>query len=176
MTRIAGFVLAILLLIAPARAEDLDKLFAQLRDPETGAEVLRIEPQIWSAWMQAGTADENRLLAEATDAMNIGSFKVCEEKLNALLAKNQTYAEVWNKRATLYFLMGRFDDSLADIVKTLELEPRHFGALSGRGMILQRLDRKAEALVAFKEALSIHPKMVGARLAVKQLEQEAPEL
>jgi Flp pilus assembly protein TadD len=61
-------------------------------------------------------------------------------------------------------------------VKTLDLEPRHFGALSGRGMIYQRLGRNAEALIAFKQALEIHPTMVGARLSVKQLEQLLPEL
>jgi tetratricopeptide (TPR) repeat protein len=176
MTRIAGFLVALLLLGNSSFAADLDRLFAQLRDPSTGSEVLRIEPQIWSAWMQAGTAEENRILAEATDAMNIGALQLSEQKLNSLLGKTQTYSEAWNKRATLYFLMGRYEESLSDIVKTLELEPRHFGALSGRGMVLLRLNRKAEALVAFKEALGIHPKLVGARLAVKQLELESPEL
>jgi tetratricopeptide (TPR) repeat protein len=83
---------------------------------------------------------------------------------------------VWNKRATLYFLMGRMEDSLKDIDKTLDLEPRHFGALSGRGMIYQKLGKNPEALAAFKEALSMNPNMVGAKLAVQQLEKLVPEL
>jgi tetratricopeptide (TPR) repeat protein len=176
MKCIACFVLAVLMFAMPAVAEDLDRLFAQLHDPQTGSNVMRIEQQIWSAWMQAGTADENRLLAEATDAMNIGSFKTAEAKLDAMLARNQTYPEVWNKRATLYFMMGRYEDSLDDIVKTLDLEPRHFGALSGRGMVLMRMNRRAEALVAFKETLRIHPHLTGAKVVVEQLEKEAPEL
>jgi tetratricopeptide (TPR) repeat protein len=93
-----------------------------------------------------------------------------------MLATSPNYAEVWNKRATLYYLMGRMDDSLNDIKKTLDLEPRHFGALSGRGMIYQRMGKNPEALAAFKEALSINPKMPGARLAVQELEKLLPEL
>jgi tetratricopeptide (TPR) repeat protein len=136
--------------LTPACAESLDTLFAKLQDPEIGSEVLRVEPQIWAEWMGGGTMDQNEALAKATASMNVADFPNAERQLNDLLAKTQTFPEVWNKRATLYFLMGRFDDSLADIVKTLDLEPRHFGALSGRGMIYQRLGRDAEALAALK--------------------------
>jgi tetratricopeptide (TPR) repeat protein len=155
---------------------DLDILFAKLRDPATGSEVLRIEPQIWDVWMHGGTDAENEQLAKATASMNAGAFALAEQQLTALLKTSPNYPEVWNKRATLYFLMGRMDDSLKDITMTLDLEPRHFGALSGRGMIYQRLGRNAEAISAFKEALSINPSMPGATLAVQQLEKLAPEL
>jgi tetratricopeptide (TPR) repeat protein len=164
---------------APLRAQqnpELDTLFAQLRDPATGSNVLRIEPQIWDQWMHGGTSAQNEALANATQAMNSGAFSAAESRLDMLLAETKTFPEVWNKRATLYFLMGRMDESLADIVKTLELEPRHFGALSGRGMILQRQGKEAQALNAFKQALEIHPNLVGARLSVKQLEKLVPEL
>jgi Flp pilus assembly protein TadD len=154
----------------------LDTLFAKLRDPAVGSEALRIEPQIWAEWMAGGTIDQNEALAKATASMNVADFANAEKQLNALLAKTQTFPEVWNKRATLYFLMGRFDESLADIVTTLDLEPRHFGALSGRGMIYQRLGRDAEALTAFKDALAVNPTMIGARVAVQQLEKKVPEL
>jgi tetratricopeptide (TPR) repeat protein len=155
---------------------DLDTLFAKLRDPAIGAEVLRIEPQIWEAWMHAGTDAENEQLAKAIATMNMGAFALAEQQFTAMLTTSPNYAEVWNKRATLYFLMGRTDDSLNDIVKTLDLEPRHFGALSGRGMIYQKLGKNAEALAAFKEALGMNPNMVGAKLAVQQLEKLVPEL
>jgi tetratricopeptide (TPR) repeat protein len=162
--------------LCAADKPDLDELFAKLRDPATGASVIAIEPQIWDRWMHAGTNAQNEALAKASAAMNLGDFKVAEKMLDTLLADTKTYSEVWNKRATLYFLLGRFDESLADIVKTLDLEPRHFGALSGRGMIYQRLGRNPEALTAFKQALKIHPTMPGAKIAVKQLEQLVPEL
>ena len=175
-----------LLLLAPwasggsAMAEtpqvQLDSLMAKLRDPATGSEVLRIEPQIWDLWMHGGTNAQNEQLAKATAAMNIGDGPAALRMLDGLLAEAPDFAEAWNKRATLLFLLGRYDDSLKDIVKVLDLEPRHFGALSGRGMILQRQGKNAEALTAFKEALNINPKMVGARLAVQQLEKLVPEL
>lgn len=155
---------------------DLDTLFAKLRDPATGAQVLSIEPQIWDAWMHFGTDAENEQLAKATQSMNLGAFELAEQQFTAMLATSPNYAEVWNKRATLYFLMGRMDDSLKDIEKTLDLEPRHFGALSGRGMIYQKLGKNPEALAAFKEALSMNPNMVGAKLAIQQLEKLVPEL
>jgi tetratricopeptide (TPR) repeat protein len=155
---------------------ELDTLFAKLRDPATGAQVLSIEPQIWDAWMHGGTDAENEQLAKATQSMNLGAFALAEQQFTAMLETSPNYAEVWNKRATLYYLMGRMDDSLNDIKKTLDLEPRHFGALSGRGMIYQRMGKDPEALAAFKDALSINPKMPGARLAVQELEKLLPEL
>jgi tetratricopeptide (TPR) repeat protein len=174
---IIAFVLAGLNSVtAQQPAQELDRLLAKLRDPATGSEVLRIEPQIWSLWMQGGSAIENDKLAIATTSMNLGAFELAEKQLNELLATSQNFPEAWNKRATLYFMMGRLNDSLADIVKTLDLEPRHFGALSGRGMIYQRQGKNAEALTAFKEALNINPNIVGAGYAVKQLEKLVPEL
>jgi tetratricopeptide (TPR) repeat protein len=161
---------------AAAASDTLDALFAKLRDPATGSEVLRIEPQIWDLWMHGGSNAQNEMLAKATVSMNVGDGPGALKQLDALLVEAPGFAEAWNKRATLLFLMGRFDDSLADIVKVLELEPRHFGALSGRGMILMRQNKNAEALAAFKEALNINPKMVGAQLAVQQLEKLVPEL
>lgn len=162
--------------VAAEADAELDTLFAKLRDPATGSEVLSIEPQIWNAWMHAGTDAENERLAKATQSMNSGAFELAEQQFTAMLKTSPDYAEVWNKRATLYFLMGRMDDSLKDIDKTLDLEPRHFGALSGRGMIYQRLGKNPEALAAFKDALIMNPNMVGAKLAVQQLEKLVPEL
>ncbi len=162
--------------IAQQPSPELDTLFAKLRAPDVGSEALRIEPKIWSLWMQGGTAADNDKLALATQSMNIGAFDLADKQMTELLATSANFPEVWNKRATLYFMMGRLDVSLADIVKVLDLEPRHFGALSGRGMIYQRQGKNAEALAAFKEALSMNPNMVGARIAVKQLEQLVPEL
>jgi tetratricopeptide (TPR) repeat protein len=163
--------------LSPVFAQsELDTLFAKLRDPKVGSNVLRIEPQIWSEWMAGGTPEENEALIKATASMNLADFAGAEKQLNAILEKTQTFPEVWNKRATLYFLMGRFDESLADIVKTLDLEPRHFGALSGRGMIYQRLGKEAQAIEAFKDALSIHPNLLGAKISLQQLEKSSPEL
>jgi tetratricopeptide (TPR) repeat protein len=184
--RLAPIALAVSLLLAPPalsagettqqRAEELDKLFAQLRKPGDDAAARQIENRIWLLWMQSDSSAADLILARATAAMNAGDFRRSEELLNRLIADNPSYAEAWNKRATLYFLMGRFDDSLADIVRTLDLEPRHFGALSGRGMIYARQGKLREALASYREALAINPHMPGATAAVRQLEQLFPDL
>jgi Flp pilus assembly protein TadD len=161
---------------AYAQSGDLDRLFAQLQESPSGAAALSIETQIWDLWMHGGSHVENEALAKATLAMNSGSSAQAEQQLNALITQTQDFPEAYNKRATLYFLLGRFEDSLSDIVKTLELEPRHFGALSGRGMIMQRLGRDAEAIAAYREALTMNPTMEGAKAALRLLEKQAPDL
>jgi tetratricopeptide (TPR) repeat protein len=177
MLRVWTFCLALLLATPSALAnEKLDTLFAQLRDPASGAKILSYEQQIWDIWMHEGDNAQNERLAKATMAMNVAAFDDALEMLTALVQDAPNFAEAWNKRATLYFMMGRLDNSLSDITKTLDLEPRHFGALSGRGMIYAKQGRNAEALIAYKEALAIHPKMVGPRLTVQQLEKLLPEL
>ena len=167
-------------LVLPASAQqsaaDLDILFAKLRDPASGSEVLRIEPQIWDKWMHAGSDAENEALAKATQAMNLGLFDEADRQLTARVGSSPRFAEAWNKRATLYFLLGRYEASLADIDQVLDIEARHFGALSGRGMIYQKLGKNPEALAAFKDALTVNPTMPGARIAVQQLEKLVPEL
>jgi tetratricopeptide (TPR) repeat protein len=160
---------------AVERAEQLDTLFADLRKQDDAA-ARQTEGRIWSLWMQSESAADDLVLARATAAMNAGNFKQSEELLTSLVAKTTTYAEAWNKRATLYFLMGRLDDSLADIVKTLDLEPRHFGALSGRGMIYARQGKLREALAAYREALAINPHLPGTQATVRQLKQMFPDL
>jgi tetratricopeptide (TPR) repeat protein len=181
MTLIRHFV-AVLVLVAAAAlspawaGDDLDTLFAKLRDPASGAKVLSIEPQIWDAWMHQGSNTENEALAKATQTMNLGLFSEADKQLTALVATAPGFAEAWNKRATLYFIMGKLEESLSDITKVLDLEPRHFGALSGRGMIYQKQGKNPEALAAFKDALVVNPTMPGARIAVQQLEKLVPEL
>ena len=93
-----------------------------------------------------------------------------------MIATSPNFSEAYNKRATLYYMTGRYDESLSDINKTLDLEPRHFGALSGRGMVFLKQGKNADALRAFKEALAVNPTMTGTRISVQQLEKLFPEL
>ncbi len=155
---------------------ELDTLFAKLRDPAVGNDAIRIEQQIWQLWLHAGSDKDNKTLALAILAINIGDFKRADTMLTELVKAAPDFAEAWNKRATLYFMMGRYDDSLADIKKVLDLEPRHFGALGGRGMIYQRLGRETDALAAFKDVLTVNPNSPSARQAVQLLEKDLPDL
>ncbi len=160
----------------PDRQQALDALFAKLRSKSDDPGAFKAEQQIWSLWMKSDSADEDKILAEATNAMGVRDFRLCEELLNRLIMLNKSYAEAWNKRATLYYLMGRYDESLTDIVKTLDLEPRHFGALSGRAMIFKQQGKMPEALAAYREAYAINPRMPGVAAAIKELETAMPEL
>jgi tetratricopeptide (TPR) repeat protein len=82
------------------------------------------------------------------------------------------FAEGWNKRATVYYMRGEYPESVADIERVLELEPRHFGALSGLGMIYEELDRKEQALRAFEAALQANPFLPGAKQQIEILKKQ----
>jgi tetratricopeptide (TPR) repeat protein len=98
------------------------------------------------------------------------------EILDRIIAAYPTYAEAWNRRATLHFMLGNYNASLADIEKVLDLEPRHFGALAGRGMIYQRQEKWGAALAAFREALQMNPNMTGVKNAVQELAKREQDI
>ena len=101
--------------------------------------------------------------------MNARRFRDAVERFSELIDAEPSFAEAWNKRATVYYLMDRYEDSVRDIERTLALEPRHFGAISGMGLIfLERAD-EVGALDAFEKVLEIHPYARGARFYVEQL-------
>jgi tetratricopeptide (TPR) repeat protein len=154
------------------RAAALERLFESLREAGTPEIGRGIEQLIWSIWLTAGGDEADRLMALSVQAMSAHDLATARMHLDALIALDPGYAEAWNKRATISFLEGDFAASLADIERTLALEPRHFGALSGLGMILERMDEKAGALKAFRDALAIHPQMPTVRSRVEALSVE----
>ena len=101
--------------------------------------------------------------------MNHRAFEAALTSFNTVIEMRPDFAEGWNKRATLYYLVGEFERSIADVERTLALEPRHFGALSGLGLINMALERPVEALAAFEAALAVHPHMPNAKRMIKQL-------
>ena len=155
------------------RADTLDKLFYRLRKAERPEEAQKAEAEIWKLWMESDSPTAEVLLQQAAVAMGDSAPGPALKILNQLIAVKPDLAEAWNKRATLYFTLGRYEDSIADIEKTLELEPRHFGALSGLGMILRIQGKEMEALKAFRGALAVNPKMPGALGAVKEIEDKS---
>ena len=93
--------------------------------------------------------------------------------LDQILVIKPDFAEAWNKRATVYFLIDNYGASLSDIRETLAREPRHFGALAGLGIILQSIDRKQEAMRVLKRALEINPRLDKVQETLDELEKEA---
>lgn len=154
----------------------LDRLFASLRLASGEQAAKATEEKIWELWSRSDSATAEVLLGQAVVAMNASDNAASLEILDRIVAAYPIYAEAWNKRATLYFMIGNYNASLSDIEKVLDLEPRHFGALAGRGMIYQRQGKWSAALDAFREALSMNPNMEGVKNAIQELSKREQEI
>lgn len=135
----------------------LDALFVQLRSAPDEAAARAITGQIWTYWI---TPSDPTLAARMQDVLRLrqrADFPGVIALLDDLVADYPTYAEAWNQRATVYYLLSNYDKSLADIEKVLEFEPRHFGALVGRAVIYKNQGKNDLALADMIAALAIHP-------------------
>ena len=159
--------------LAAADQEDprLDGLFAALAAAEDSAAAAPIEARIWSIWHEIDDPASARLLRQGSDAMASRAFPVAILSFNRLIDRSPDFAEAWNRRATLHFLMGNDEASVRDIEETLRLEPRHFGALSGLGLIMLRNDQPMAALRSFEAAIEVHPHLPAARAHLEPLRQ-----
>ena len=149
----------------------LETLFAELQTASDPGQVSLIEGAIWRLWGQSGKATVDLFFSQGVQAMSTRKLDAALEFFDSIVDLDPDFAEGWNKRATVYFMMGDYEASIADVERTLALEPRHFGALSGLGMIYLRLDDPAGALDAFRRALEVHPHLGGARFEIRRLEE-----
>jgi tetratricopeptide (TPR) repeat protein len=159
----AALLLALALLVSPAAAGDfydrgkLDTLFDQLRHAPSFEAADTISGQIWALW----TAPDDPELAARLDSVMVArgrmDFGGAIALLDKLLVDYPDYSEGWNQRATLYYMLGNYTASLADIDQVLVLEPRHFGALAGRVMIHLAQGNRELALREMIKALQVHP-------------------
>jgi len=163
---LAASCLALPGLVAEARADQKDPrlpdLFDQLLKAPTSNESEALDGEIWEIWVQANDPKLDKLLGMGVEAMEAQDYPTALAAFNELVKEKPDFAEGWNKRATLYYLMEDDAKSLADIGKTLALEPRHFGALSGLGLIHLRHERYEEAAKAYQRVLAIDPMNAGA--------------
>ena len=151
--------------------EVLDQLFVELAEADEGSWE-QIEQKIWSEWSRSGSAAMDLLLERGRAAMEVGDLDAAIEHLTALTDHAPEFAEGWNARATAYYQAGLFGPSINDIARTLTLNPRHFGAISGLAMILEQLGKEEEALKAYREVLAIHPHRSNLKEAIERLEVE----
>jgi tetratricopeptide (TPR) repeat protein len=154
----------------------LDRLFASLHKTSDEQAAKAVEEKIWDLWSRFDSPTAEVLLGQAVVAMGASENTASLEILDRIVASYPTYAEAWNKRATLHFALGNYEASLRDIDKVLDLEPRHFGALAGRGMIYQRQENWTAALNAYREALSMNPSMTGVKNAVQELSKRERDI
>jgi len=139
----------------------LKDLFTQLKEVSSPNELVLIESKIWALWIETSDQTAGALLQTGINAMRSGDLLGALEAFDQVVAIAPDFAEGWNKRATAHYILGNYQQSLDDIAATLNLEPRHFGALSGRGLVYLDLSDLERALVAFEEALAVSPHMVG---------------
>jgi tetratricopeptide (TPR) repeat protein len=154
---------------AEKRAEQLDILFAHLRRPGVPSDP--VELKIWALWAASDSPTAEVLLQQAARAIDDRAPAEALSILDRLVGAFPNYAEAWNKRATLYFMMKRDDQALMDIEKVLDLEPRHFGALAGKGVILERQKKYSAAREAYKDALAVNPTLEQVKDALKGLDR-----
>lgn len=164
-----SLLLAVVLLFAvpaslSADQEDprLDILFDALAEAPNHQQAWNVEQLIWAVWLDHENERVERMMSVSAAAMGEGLLEAALGEVDKVVAQAPDYAEGWNRRATILYMMNRFEDSLADIEQVLQLEPRHFGALSGRGLCYMAMGRLEEAEVALIAALEIHPQMPGA--------------
>ncbi|MBT3360070.1 MAG: tetratricopeptide repeat protein [Rhodospirillales bacterium] len=145
------------------REHRLDALFDLLKEAQTVADAQTIEVEIWKLWTVTGESELDSAMYSGIAAMRRGNLQRALNLFDQLTVDAPQFAEAWNKRATIHYMLGNHDASIADIMQTLTLEPRHFAALSGLGMIFANTGREEAALRAFERALKIHPHLPGAK-------------
>jgi tetratricopeptide (TPR) repeat protein len=151
---------AVLILGERGKAEDADPLLDALHD-EDGSVRKLAEQLVWRVWTRAGDADVDALMKAGMRQMEEGRLGPAVDTFTRIIEKRPDFAEGWNKRATVYFLMGDYDQSLKDCDETLQRNPKHFGALSGCGAIYAQREELERALEFFERALEINPNLEG---------------
>lgn len=169
-------VLAVALLTGPSAAADqrdprLPKLFAALLKAQTPSEALPLEMAIWAIWGETGNHELDLMLEAGSLAMMQDDYDTALADFDEVIKRAPMVAEAWNKRAILHYLTGDYQASLADIKHTLALEPRHFGALAGLGLVYLELDQDEAALDAFQRVLKIDPMNPAARINIEAVKQ-----
>ena len=150
----------------------LDTLFVELEKAPSLAEAQRVERIIWAKWHWHKIPRLSQKLRLGTTYLQEKNFKKALYIFNNIIKEAPAFSEAYNKRATAYFLMKKYEKSLMDIKATLTLEPRHFGALSGMGLIFMNRGDFQRALVAFTAVLKIYPFSISAAANMKIIERE----
>jgi tetratricopeptide (TPR) repeat protein len=190
---LAGVALAAMLTIVPAQAapddvvgppaklpqvpkgdrlRNLDFLFGALKVAPNEESAKAIEQRIWAVWIVSPSDTANLLMSRVRTAVEHKDTNLAIELLDGIIKIKPDYVEAWNRRATLYYGKKEYGHALSDIREVLRREPRHFGALSGLGLILQDIGDDKHALEAYRRALEVYPRLQRIPELVKELQQK----
>ena len=174
---VAGAVAALVIGIYGSASADqtdpkLAQAFADLKAAQTPEAAQQIEAGIWEAWGQSHNAAVDQLMAMGVARLSAGDYAAALATFDQVVAMSPKFAEGWNKRATTLYLMRRYADSERDIGRTLALEPRHFGALSGLSMCELQMKRTKQALDALQRAQAIDPNLPDIARNIDELKRQ----
>ena len=150
----------------------LDELFVVLQNSQDQSKLVEVEAEIWEIWYQSGHEEIDTLMAVAATTARSGNLKKAETLYSQVIEKLPEFSEGWNRRATIRYYRNDYEGSLADIQQTLKLEPRHFGAVWGLGMILGWQQDFERAILAFERLLELKPNSRDAKPRIELLRQE----
>lgn len=153
----------------PVAAASLDELFSDLGSADAQSQP-RIEGQIMTEWEKSGSAAMDLLLRRGKDALDDGAPEIAVEHFTALVDHAPDFAEAYHSRAISYYLLGLVGPALDDLRQTLVLNPRHFGAMRGLGVIFEDFGKPEQALEAYRAVLALNPASPDVNEAVKRLE------
>ena len=159
-------------IIADSKDKDieLNQLFEQLKKSDDIFIALEIEMKIWSIWSKHPTQEKlTQSLSKGSELMAEGELESAYKIFSTIIDSAPNWAEGWNKRATVLYLMGRYYDSLNDIDEVLKLESRHFGALSGQGLVQIKLGNYEKAIKSYQAVQKIYPSIRAAKVMIPQL-------
>jgi tetratricopeptide (TPR) repeat protein len=154
------------------RNRNIDFLFGALKAAPDDTSAKAVEDRIWAVWTGAGNETTNLLMGRAKKAADDKDYDLAIRMLSSIIEIKPDFTEAWNRRATVYFLKKDYVNSIADIGKVLAREPRHFGALSGLGLIMQDIGDDKHALEAYRKALEIYPRLKGMDEKIKTLKEK----
>jgi len=150
--------------------DQLNKLFSDLKISSESSSFL-IEQKIWKLWSTHPNNEKlTNLLAEGSAAVNNNQLTEAINIFTKVIELDPNWAEAWNKRATVFYLVGKFQKSQDDIDKVLNLEKRHFGALAGQGLVNIQLKNYEKAIKSYQKALEIYPSMRSPVMMIKEIE------
>ena len=165
------FFLSLSVALADERKKKLDKLFNELKT-DNPVLTFEVEQKIWKIWSTHPKKNELTLM------LSEGSTLVKNDKLNEavniftkVIELDPNWAEAWNKRATVLYLLGEFQKSQNDIDNVLKLEERHFGALAGQGLVNIQLKNYDKAIMSYEKAQKIYPTMKSPKIMIKEIKE-----
>ena len=179
MKKLLGILFLISLFFSNVNAEEreseLNNLFTQLKNSET-SKAIEIENKIWKIWSTHPASDRKGY--RLTELLAQGSFLMTQQEFNKayviftqIILADPFWFEAWNKRATVLYMMGRYEDSQKDIDQVLKLEKRHFGALSGQGLVQTELKNYDKAINSYLEVQKIYPSMQAPKVMIPHLKE-----